>query len=90
MFRYQKRPEFVEAVRVTKQNINEVAAWCGGKVVDGGIEFDAGGEVDLGDCVVKENNEFSTMTHREFELNFVPAPLKTDGTITMNTVMNRG
>ena len=28
---YRKKPEFVEAVHVTKDNLEEVARWCGGR-----------------------------------------------------------
>lgn len=31
--RYRKKPVVIEAMRVTPQNVSEVAAWCGGRVV---------------------------------------------------------
>lgn len=32
--RYQKKPIEVSAVQVTDQNVNDVAAWCGGTAVN--------------------------------------------------------
>lgn len=31
--KYRKKPVVIEAMRVTPQNVSEVAAWCGGRVV---------------------------------------------------------
>lgn len=31
--KYRKRPVEIEAVRVTPDNVDEVARWCGGRVV---------------------------------------------------------
>lgn len=33
--RYMKRPVYIEAMQVTKQNANKVAEWCGGSVSSG-------------------------------------------------------
>lgn len=30
--RYRKKPVVIEAMRVTPENVDEVAAWCGGRV----------------------------------------------------------
>jgi len=32
--RYRKRPEFVEAVKLTKDNLAEAAMWAGGRVFE--------------------------------------------------------
>jgi hypothetical protein len=37
--RYRVRPPEVEAREVTAAQAADVAAWCGGELVDGGVEF---------------------------------------------------
>ena len=32
--RYRKKPVIIEAVALTPKNVREVAAWCGGRVVE--------------------------------------------------------
>ena len=32
--KYRKKPVVIEAWRVTPENVREVAAWCGGRVVE--------------------------------------------------------
>ena len=37
---YRKRPVTIEAVALTPENVREVAAWCGGRVVEEGKPSD--------------------------------------------------
>jgi len=32
--RYRKRPEYIEAVKVSENNLEAVARWCGGRVFE--------------------------------------------------------
>lgn len=60
--RYRRRPAEVEAIRFTGDNAQEVAEWCGGRIVLGGDKPDAvliaigwtRVAAKLGDYVVRE------------------------------------
>ena len=37
---YRKKPVTIEAVALTPKNVREVAAWCGGRVIEEGKPSD--------------------------------------------------
>ena len=38
--RYRKKPVIIEAVALTRNNVHDVAAWCGGRVIEEGKASD--------------------------------------------------
>ena len=38
--RYRKKPVTIEAVALTRNNVHDVAAWCGGRVIEEGKASD--------------------------------------------------
>lgn len=86
--KFRTRSEYIEAVKLTAQNIDEVAYWCGGQKVeekdpDGDITKDKVGlniatmegtaRVSEGDWVVREaNRRFWKMNDFDFQAKYIP------------------
>lgn len=83
---YVRRPFEVEVVKVTTENIDEVAEWCSGEVKNKGASGDKyikvpvhspvsvrQGEAHLGDWVLWANRGFKCYTDKAFERAFMAA-----------------
>lgn len=93
---FVKKPFYVEAVRVTSENMTDVAKWCGGEIVD--LEpndvyilapvlrpqNDRQKMAFVGDWLVKAGEGFKVYTDRALQKGFEISPEKpcgmTDGT----------
>lgn len=85
--KFIRKPFFVDALRVTEENIEQIAKWCGGT-----IESEKRGKKDVsyilvpvsnplsdrqkkafvGDWVLYSNGNWKSYTHRAFEASFEP------------------
>lgn len=86
--KYVKKPFYAEAVQVSAENINEVASWCGGTVVQ---HKNAGGNTTTyikvpvlnpmserqerafpGDWILWARNNYKVYTQKSFSRHFEP------------------
>lgn len=92
--RYTHVPLFVQAVRVTDENMDEVAEWCDGIIC--AVEEDGKPPVDYikvatirpirerqtqafaGDWVLKTETGVKTYNNKAFNKSFIPAPEESD------------
>lgn len=88
--RYQSKVHFVEAMKLTKENLDEAAVWCGGKVIESSKNSDPtdvyralqfptlNGIVNatIGDVLTKDaDGRFNKMTTQDFENMFESKPV---------------
>lgn len=87
--RYTYKPLFVDAVRVTKDNMEEIAAWCQGTIEGSAdrpyVKVNAIRAVRfretqafVGDWVLKSDVGFKIYMHKAFQHNFILAPEESD------------
>lgn len=81
--RFVRKPFYIEAVQVTKDNIDGVRAWCGGAICaseDGKTEYikvdvyrpvnERQSRAFIGDWVLKADSGFKVFTDRAFKNTF--------------------
>jgi hypothetical protein len=80
--KYTRRPFEIEAIRITKENFNEVAEWCGGEILDHNgkqyIKVDVTRPLTekqtrgfIGDWLLKAGSGFKVYTHKAFQHCFI-------------------
>lgn len=84
--RYVRKPLFVDAVRITKENFNEIAGWCQGTIVDREPESPhikvrvhqpknvRQMKAYVGDWLLYSEYGYKIYTDRAFQNSFAPAP----------------
>jgi hypothetical protein len=80
--RYSRRPFFIDAIRVTEENISEVVKWCGGTIVKevrgertirwiqvevNGAQSERQKKALIGDWILKNRKSFKCYTNKAFE-----------------------
>lgn len=83
--KYARKPFFVDAVRVTEDNLDQIAQWCGGEIRTKVIKGEANKYVHvpvkralnvrqtqafIGDWVLYAGSGFKVFTHKAFETYF--------------------
>lgn len=79
--KYQRRPFFVEAVKVTVDNMREVAEWCNGSIIETTKETYIKVKVKrptnhrqttalIGDWVLSSEYGYKVFSPRNFDLKF--------------------
>lgn len=85
--RYVRKPFYVEVIQVTKDNFDEAAVWCGGKVCDDGTTPSKYIQVHVlrpitarqtrayaGDFILKTGDSYKVYGAKAFAENFEEAP----------------
>lgn len=72
---FRRRPQLVDALTVTTDNLPAVAAWCAGQVVDGTVQFTGWDGTTLvaapGDVLLLDPfGDFDVMTAGGFDVLF--------------------
>lgn len=86
--KYVRKPLYVDAVRVTSKNFDEVGKWCGGEMHPAGEEQGAPyiqvevtnplnirqSQARVGDWVLQTDRGFKVYTPKAFDNSFDPVP----------------